>query len=457
MRTKVLDFINENEMLSKCHRVVVGLSGGADSVCLLVILKELCEEKGIELLAVHINHGIRGEEANRDEAYCRTLCDKLSIKFLAYHFDVPTYAKKEGLSTEEAGRVLRYKAFREAAGNEGVIAVAHHKNDQAETVLFNLVRGTKLKGASGMSPVRDGIIRPLLNVTREEIEAFLRDNNIEFCVDGTNASNEYSRNAIRNQIIPALLDINEKAVEHISDFASGVAEAEEFLSALTDEYYKRVSNTVDGRILLDVRAEKPYIAKRLVRKAFEQMHMGLKDVTEVHISEIMKLAFGKIGAYKHIKDGVCVENTRDGLLFYNEADIKPPAIIEVKPPVTVELGGGKGAIEFSVKEWNNNKKITNLDYTKILDYDKIKVGLQLRGWQQGDVIAIDDKGHHKKLKQYFVDEHIPRVCKEEILLLADGSNIMWVVGGRIGADYKVSDSTNRVLEVRYIGGQNGEN
>ena len=171
MQKKVLQYIKDNKMLCSRPRVVVGLSGGADSVCLLLILKEACKEAGATLVAVHVNNGIRGEEANRDEAFCKRLCEENNIVFKAYKFSVPDIAKEQKLGLEEAGRMVRYQSFYEAAGENGVVAVAHHQNDQAETVLFNISRGSRLKGVVGMMPVRDRIIRPLLCVTRSEIEA----------------------------------------------------------------------------------------------------------------------------------------------------------------------------------------------------------------------------------------------------------------------------------------------
>lgn len=456
MQKKIKEYVNENKMLNKCHRVVVGLSGGADSVCLLVIMKELCNELGMELIAVHINHGIRGAEADRDEEFCVKLCVELSIELIVKKYDVPAYAKENGLSEEEAGRILRYETFREIAGENGVIAVAHHRNDQAETVIFNLVRGTKLKGTAGMEPVRGRVIRPLLDVTKQEIEDFLRENNIKYCTDSTNMSNDYARNLIRNEIIPLLIGINDGAVDHIGDYAKSVLETERFLEEITCDKYLKCSKVSGNRILLDIGIESPYLAKRLIRKALGDMNNGLKDITDTHISEIINLSKGKIGGHKHIKSGICVENTRDGLLFYLEKDVVRPVLMEVIPPTEIFVKNLMGKMNFSIIKEFDNKKITNQDYTKWLDYDKIKFGLQLRGWQSGDVISIEN-GHHKKLKDYFVDEHMSRVQKAETLLLADGNNIVWVIGGRIGSDYKITESTKRVLEIRYIGGNHGEN
>lgn len=457
MHTKVKQFVEDNKMLEKCDRVIVGLSGGADSVCLLILMKELCEEKDLEIIAVHINHGIRGEEADADEAFCRLFCERLGVEYKACHINVPEYADRNHLSVEEAARILRYEALYNEAGENGVIAVAHHQNDQAETVLFNLVRGSKLKGAAGMAPVRDRIIRPLLCITREEIEEYLFVREQDFCTDSTNLTNEYSRNSIRNQIMPLLTEVNLGAVRNIAAFAAGAMEAEEYLSEITEERFNSLSEMSEAKLLLkNIEGEHPYIAGRLIRKAIGQMGQGLKDITELHIKQIIALKASAVGANKHIKGGLWVENTREGLLFYVRSQNVPKEAVDINPPMEIQPWEGSGKFRFEIKNWSDNKKITNEVCTKMLDYDKIKFGLQLRTRKPGDIIAIDDMGHHKKLKQYFVDEHISRAQKDETILLADGNNIVWVVGGRIGADYKITENTTRVLEVYYEGGRNGK-
>lgn len=452
MQKKVLQYIKENKMLELHRRVVVGLSGGADSVCLLLLLKEICKEYDTHLVAVHVNHGIRNEEADRDEAFCKKLCEDNGIEFKVYRFSVPDIAREKKIGLEEAGRMLRYESFYEAAGKDGVVAVAHHMNDQAETVLFNIARGSKLKGAVGMMPVRDGIIRPLLCVTREEIEAYLKDKGIDFCVDSTNLFDDYSRNAIRNKIMPLFNRVNTRSVEHFADFAKGVLEAERFLEEYTENCFEQYARTFDDKICLEIDKVQPYIAKRLIRMVFEKLEVGLKDITKEHIEQVALLASKRVGANKHIKSGVWVENTRDGLLFYKKEKNKSYEPVDINPPVRISLNDTDGYLEFRLIKWSDKEKIINEVYTKQFDYDKIKIGLQLRGWQQGDIIAIDNNGHHKKLKQYFVDERMSRIEKDETLLLADGSNIVWVIGKRIGADYKISENTKHVLEVRYEGG-----
>ena len=232
------EFVNEvkkycmdNSLLSPGTKVIVGVSGGADSVCLLRILLELKEVLALDVRCVHIEHGIRGEESRRDMDFVKCLCQELNVPLKIYEFDIPKRAAQTGMTVEEAGRYARYEAFNtelEACGAD-VIAVAHHLNDQAETVLFNMSRGSGLKGVSGMAPVNGRIIRPLLAVTREQIEEYLSKLGQEYCTDSTNKDVVYSRNGIRQLVLPELERIVTGASEHIARAADEIREADEYI------------------------------------------------------------------------------------------------------------------------------------------------------------------------------------------------------------------------------------
>lgn len=452
MLIKVREYVELNKMLNGCDRVVVGLSGGADSVCLLLLLSKICPEN-VELVAVHINHGIRGEEALLDQKFCENLSRACGIGFYTYDYDVTTYAKENGLTVEEAGRVLRYNAFNEVAGPNGRIAVAHHKNDQAETVLFNLCRGSGIKGASGMQPIRENVIRPLLCVTREEIEKYLNENNMSWCHDSTNEENDYTRNCLRNLIIPSIqTNINGNAIENIANFAKNAGEAEAYLQKLTEAHFKELVTYSKNRVLLKrLDTVDEYMAKRLIRMALSQINRSLKDLGAIHVENVYSLLGSNVGTVANIKFDIKVEKTREGLLFFKEENVTLPQVIDVHVPSVVKLWNGAGEFDFSIIPATEHKKIEKEVYTKYFDYDKIKIGLQLRGWESQDVITIDDEGHHKKLKQYFVDEKMSVVEKTETVILADGKAVVWVVGRRIGSEYKVTESTKRILKVVFGG------
>ena len=208
MICKVKNTIEKHRMLENITSVAVGVSGGADSMCLLHILSKLKEEYSIILKAVHINHGIRGDEAMRDENAVRAYCEKAGIELLVFHKDIPYLAKKMGLGEEECGRQVRYECFSEAHCD--AVATAHSLSDSIETLIFNLSRGTGTKGLCGIPPVRDGnIIRPLIDCTREEIENYCKENGVPYVTDSTNLTDDYKRNYIRHKIVPALSEVNE--------------------------------------------------------------------------------------------------------------------------------------------------------------------------------------------------------------------------------------------------------
>ena len=304
---KIKEYIIENNLIGHSDSVLVGLSGGADSVCLILVLNKLSKLIGFDLHAVHINHGIRGESADRDEAFSRDLCEKLEIPFQSYSIDIPKLAKDLGLTLEEAGRNARYEVFykysneiiaRNGLGTSSAegnvkVAVAHHKNDQAETVIFNMIRGSLLKGISGMSPINDTIIRPLLCVSRAEIEQFLKENNQNYCIDETNSCNDYSRNQIRNEIVPLLEEIQPKTVERIAAMASDVRSANKFIESYVDKLYEEaVTEDEEGELLINVKRakqESDYIVKELIVKVLKNLIETYKDITGTHISDIYGL------------------------------------------------------------------------------------------------------------------------------------------------------------------------
>ena len=214
MTCNVLSAIRKYNMIEKGDVIVVGFSGGADSVCLLHFLSIVKDDYDIVLKAVHVNHNIRGEEAERDENFAREFCQKLGVEVISFSVDVPSLAEERGFSEEECGREVRYDCFRKVKCNK--IAVAHTLSDSAETLIFNLTRGTGIKGLCGINPVRDNIIRPLIYCSRQDIENYCKKHSLSYVTDSTNLSNDYTRNKIRNEVIPVLKSINPSFEKSIS-------------------------------------------------------------------------------------------------------------------------------------------------------------------------------------------------------------------------------------------------
>lgn len=509
VRKKVLDYMKQHHMTDPGDTVIAGVSGGADSVCLLLLLKSLENELGIRVHAVHVNHGLR-MEAGEDEAYVKRLCAEYQVPLTVKHVDVNAYAQKAGLGCEEAGRKLRYEVFAEAGvavrGREGTelsgtkydthvkIAVAHHMDDRAETVLFHLLRGTGLLGLSGIRPVRENVIRPLLCLTRVQIEEWLFGKNISYCMDSTNLEDTYTRNKIRHNILPyAESEICNRSVEHIAAAADICLETEEYLEGQTREIYDKC--VINRKPLLDVpcvclsvpvfQAAAPLLQKRLLLTIMEELTPYRKDITAVHIEAMRELFYrngnGGISLPYELTarreyDTVVIEKRRaqaeEG--FGREIAVKQFQNSAERTdflPQQIELPDGR-VLVFEILncpdgENPENENIPQKTYTKWFDYDKIKGCIAVRTRKTGDYLTVKrmaqqtpeeqaDKSKSgglakKTLKKYLIEEKIPRQERERILLLTEGQHVLWVIGHRISEYYKVSKDTTHILQVQLRG------
>lgn len=468
MITKVLAYIKENHMLQPGERVVVGVSGGADSVCLLFILLKIRESIPIELTAVHVNHKIR-PEAGEDAAFVEGLCRKWGCSYRYVEADVESYAAGQHISTEEAGRLIRYEAFervrKELASDtvECKIAVAHNQNDNAETVLFHLMRGTGLKGLSGIRPMRGNIIRPLLCVSRTEIEAFLEKQQISYCIDRTNGEDTYTRNRIRHHILPyAEKEICRQAVSHIYDTSVIAAEAESYICKNAAAAMERcIVEQKPEEIVLSVEAfqkEDAFLRKQLLILVLERLAGSRRDIGAVHIKAFYELFFRNGNKQCDLPYGLSAYREYDNVRIAvreKEASKKnvenmPDSMELLIPGETVWVDGMR--IICRVFPYEKTQIIPQKTYTKWFDYDKIVKALVLRTRRSGDYLEIRQDGGRKLLKAYLIDEKIPKARRDSLPVLADGNHILWVIGNRISGHYKINEKTKMVLEVQIIGG-----
>lgn len=468
MLQKIVSFVEDNSMLEKKDKVVIGVSGGADSVCLFFVLLELKQQYNLELFVVHVNHGIRGIEADEDEAYVKQLCQQENVFFQSIHADVRTLAKNQGVTEEEAGRNLRYEAFYNACKKHQChkIAIAHNKNDQAETVLFHLFRGSGLKGLTGIPPVRQEVIRPLLCISRGEIETYLTQRNILYQTDRTNLEEKYSRNKIRRKVLPYVTgEINGKAAEHVVQVASTLKEIQEYINNNAQKAYVRVVKHQEGKYVLPVEEffqEDRVIQKEILRNIINELAGKLKDIEANHIDLILQLKNKQVGKRLDLPYEICAIREYEAIRIYQrekEKDIrleKEDKLVEIFASGVYQVPWSQMQISFEIKEYKKNEVIPKNNCTKWFDYDRIKSTVFIRTRQPGDYFQLDGKGSRKKIKTYFIDRKIPVDEREKVPLLADGSHVMWIIGERISEAYKVSEETNRILEVKIFGGiQNG--
>lgn len=474
--TKVKNYICDKELLTKGDNVVVGVSGGADSVALLLSLIALKQEFELKLFVVHINHGIR-KEADAEADYVKTLAENAGLPFYLYRFDVLEYAKLHSLGTEEAGRMLRYQAFDEVLGNigSGKIAVAHNSNDRAETMLFNLVRGTGIKGLASIPSKRDNVIRPLLCVERSEIEAYLEDSGVSFCTDASNFTDDYTRNRIRNNILPVISrEVNSGAVAHMAN----TAEQLEKLNGFVENYSKRVFESLlteksADRIVFNKEAflrEDEFIKTTLVKMAIDSLVPGNRDITTRHLESVPELALLEGTRFCDLPYGIKVVSSYETLTFsFDNKDKGISEIHEIIPGESFrffeeysvsaelicseegfELRDGSGAEGRELSECSASEGFDYLgdECTKCFDYDKLGENPVIRKRMSGDVIANTRSGGTKKLKDYMIDEKIPANIRDGIPVIAVGNRVCWVVGHRMSEAFKVDTNTKRILRIK---------
>ncbi|MEE0929311.1 MAG: tRNA lysidine(34) synthetase TilS [Acutalibacteraceae bacterium] len=424
MITKVITAIRKYGLLDDNKNVTVALSGGADSVCLLMALKKLSAEYGITLSAIHVNHMLRGDESFRDEAFVKELCEKNGIPLVVKREDVNALATESGVSVELAARELRYKIFKENA--EGLVATAHSADDNLETVLYNLTRGTGIKGLCGIPPKRDIFIRPLILCTREEIEGFLAENGAEFVTDSTNLTDQYTRNFIRHKGVTVLKKVNPSVAKNISVMADNLREDEEFLSSTARKIYTLClrGDFLDSELL---RIQPPAILKRVVMLFLNEQYGTSADAFHLEECQRVILLGGKTGLCSN-KLAVC-----EGGRFY----------------VTDKNGKKDPQIEFSVETEKiipkESEKINNLFLKNAIDCDKIIGSLKLRSRLPSDEIKLRGRNCTKSLKKLLNELKIPLELRDVIPVAADDLGVIWIYGIDVAQRVAVDENSNQAI------------
>ena len=456
-------------MLTCGDRVIAGVSGGADSVCLFLMLLELREKIGFDLIAVHVHHGLRGEAADQDQQFVEALCEQHRIPLEIFRVNLESIAKKRKQSLEEAGRMVRREAFdsvcKKYGGNK--IALAHHQNDNAETLLWNLSRGTGLDGLGGIRPVNGKFIRPLLCMNRKEIEEYLAKRKQSYCIDETNAGTDYTRNKLRHLVLPILEErVNSAVVRHMNETIEQIWELQEYMQEQVEAAYQEcVQEHFEKACWIQIQQKSfetfpELIKKMVIRKGMEQVGGKKRDLSHKHVDVMMELMNKQVGRtldlpYEmHAKrnyEGIRLEKQRT-YSFGEEkkAEIMQECMSELNIPGETILADRNLKLRCKILEKPKNLSIKDIPqkiYTKWFDYGIIKSSLYIRTRQAGDTIVIDEKGHQKKLKNWFVDEKIPKEVRDSQLLLAENNEILWVLGHRMSQAYQVKQSTKWILQI----------
>ena len=464
---QIRNTVRQHELIESGNSVVVGFSGGPDSLCLLYSLWLLREELGIRTLAaVHVNHLYRGETAFSDEAFCEAFCRERDIRFRAVRADVEALAREWKVGSEEAGRKVRYEEFARMAAELGEpvkIAVAHNREDQGETLFLRIVRGTGTAGLCGIDYKRqDGVVRPLLDCSRKEIEAFLEEEGLQPCIDPTNLEPVYTRNVVRLEVIPF---INEKMGGDLNGSLANLSriarEDRDFIDGFVEEILGQAEIEPSGRVVLprEILAEAhPAVMKRVIVRCFEMAGLP-QDITSVHLDQaaallvsgsttgearfprrfVMKCRYEKVIFVQEDPSGRSLGKRDGGLPGFTMEIIE-----KGEAPSRLSPGG-----EMSAERTERGKK----PQTALFDLEKIRAAggeerLILRTRQPGDVISPKGFDGTKKLKNYFIDRKIDRDIRDRLPLLCLGNQVLWIPGVEINEKFMGTDRSVRLLLVQ---------
>lgn len=443
--------IKKYNMIQTGDFIVIGLSGGADSVSLFHFLCSLKSEYNLNLIAVHIHHGIRGKEADDDAGFVNSLCSKYNVPCEIYKIDLHKEAQSLKMTEEEAGRFKRYQIFNKVLKKYKAvkIAVAHNMNDQAETVIMRIFRGTGLKGLTGIPPIRDNIIRPLIECSRDDIEEYCTFYNLEYKKDYTNDMAIYTRNKIRLQLIPYIeQNFNKSIIKTLSNMSLILKEDDNYIENEANKYYNCcIISQNQNSLKLDIAKLNQYqlvIQKRILRLSIYNLIYDLHDIESIHMESILKLINGETGKKINITNNLVAEKQYKILHIYKNTIIKCDNYCYTLNLDETYINELNIKIKLKIESNNNLYKIPKGLYTKVFDYDKIVGRLKVRNRIPGDKIYLKGIGT-KKLKDFFIDIKLPKDKRDIIPLIVDDNNIIWVVGYRTNSFYNIDSNTKRAI------------
>ncbi len=446
---RIAKTIDENRLLKRGDSVLVALSGGPDSVALLHLLNRLKSKYRIKLATAHLDHGIR-PEATEERVSCRNLCRKLRIKFHSKKMNIPKLAEKEKLTLEEAGRTARYEYFQYLCGLFGYdkIATGHHSDDSAETILFNIVRGSGLRGLSGIAPRRGNIIRPLIEIGKNEILKWLEDQEITYVLDSSNLSMKYARNRIRRKILPELEKLNPSARQNILRLAKNAAEEIEFIdSTVASVYEKAVVSAGKSKIVLDLGRLKDYdwnVKKKVVSEAYGRLGGRFYSPPSKTISRAREIFGGRNGAKAPLGLDIWIEKSQNRICVFKKGirrkkfKLAIPGITKI--PYSDLYFDTKILGRSKVKRLETARDVALFDNAMMKD-------VTVRYWKNGDQIRPFGMRGRKLLSDIFTDRKISSFERKEIPLVTTGGRIAWVAGVMISDDFKVGGGTKEVLKI----------
>ncbi|MBO8159757.1 tRNA lysidine(34) synthetase TilS [Thermosyntropha sp.] len=453
MLEKVSKFIIEEKLILPEEKVVLGLSGGPDSMALLHVLKGLEERLNFSLFAAHLNHGIR-KEADDEARFVEDYCREMGVPVYIRRVDIKKIAQTSRKTLEEAGREERYRFFREIKEQIGTgrIATAHHQDDLAETVLHHMIRGTGIRGLRGIMPVNGDVIRPFLCVSKSEILDYLEENKIPYCIDVSNYEKTYTRNRIRNELIPYLENnFNPRIRESLGQLADIARIENDFLERETENNWDKVLKCwEDNRIVLDISfLNNLHLAlkRRIIMKALREIRSGSEE--NINIKDVQSVIglLSKAGSSKviHLSGDVKVNKSYEELIFMVGNQPVISYCYEAFIPGEVYIPELKQAYKLEVVSLEEASKISA---EAKLDYGKIRFPIFIRSRQKGDVFRPAGLKGSKKIKDFFIDEKIPVNERDKIPLIASYDEIYAILGIRVSEICAITSGTEKVLVIK---------
>jgi len=455
MLGKVKAWIDSRELLIKGDKVVAACSGGPDSLALVHILHLLSIEYEFTLVVAHVDHMIRGQESVEDANFVEAFCKEYGLECFRTALDVPQYAVESGRSIEDAARHLRYNYFRQVAAQIGgaKIATGHHRDDQAETVLINLLRGTGSTGLRGIQAINGNIIRPLLSLSRAEIEEYCRLNGFEPRVDSTNLETEYLRNRVRLNLLPQLeSQYNNGIREALCRTATIIGEEHDFIRCYAGQTWANVVCSKADGFIIDCNkllAEHAAVQREIIRLTIEKKQGNLTGITFYHVERLIRLAKSPtVGGIVELPSSLIVKKGYHELLIgWEEIGVFehiPPPGIAVKVPGITYITQMNKQLTAQVLP---NKPRSQGRQTAIFDWQSLAPPLYVRTRLDGDRFAPIGLHGTKKLKDFFIDTKIPREMRDCIPIVCDSQNIIWVAGCRQSNAGKTTDRTTKFLQL----------
>ncbi len=432
------EFLNNNNIITRNSSFLLTVSGGIDSTVMLDVFFKL----KINFAIAHCNFKLRGKESDKDQKFVKELAIKYKANFYTIDFETEKYAKDKGISTQMAARDLRYFWFEKirSENNFDFIAVAHNKNDVAETILLNLVRGTGLKGLTGISPKNNNVIRPLLFASRDDIQNYQIQNNLKFREDSSNKKIKYKRNKIRHKVIPVLLEINPMFFDTMLQNAKRFTETYNIFNKAVIDKKSKIIVTNNNQTLININALK----KESSPKTFLFEYLKPYNFTDSQLDNILSAINSESGkiflsnTHKIVKDRDFfiisnIENTTDKSYFICKTDKN------ITEPINISI---------EIIDINKNFKLSRKNNIADFDFDILNFPLKLRKWRKGDFFMPLGMKRAKKLSDFFIDEKIPVSEKENIWILESKGEIVWIVGKRIDDRFKISKDTKKVLRLK---------